>query len=413
MTQSPHSSPASHKVSLLGATFIGVASMLGAGVFVVFSPAAALAGNLLLLATALAGFVAFLNASSVAKLAKLVTEPGGTYAFAKHFLNQDWAFLAGAAFVIGKIGSLASISLAVAIYLYPEQPVFVAVGAVLITTVLNLFGVSRAAAAAGLLVMPVFILLAMVSIGGFTVSRGEALAPGTIEGMLSASALIFFAFAGYARVATLGDEVRNPERNIPRAMMIALAIVVLLYLSVAAALQRGLGEILKVNSAPVIEFSASFLPWIPAQLVLVVAAMSCLAGLLSLLTGVSRTISAMALDGELPRLLSVKSAKSRVPVVAQVLLALAVVALLLVENLVWTISVSSFSILLYYFVAHLCVLTPKADPTFPQKFVAWLGGLACALIALFAPLQGIAIAIGLLAIAALARYGLKRVKFRG
>ena len=203
MTRSPHSSPASPRVSLLGATFIGVASMLGAGVFVVFSPAAALAGNLLLPATALAGLLAFLNASSVATMAKLVTEPGGTYAFAKHFLNQDWAFLAGAAFVIGKIGSLASISLAVAIYLYPDHPFLVAAGAVLLTTVLNLFGINKVAAAAGLLVIPAFVLLVVVSVGGLTVSAGEALAPGTIEGMLSASALIFFAFAGYARVQPL------------------------------------------------------------------------------------------------------------------------------------------------------------------------------------------------------------------
>jgi basic amino acid/polyamine antiporter, APA family len=103
-TQLPHSSPASPRLSLIGASALGVASMLGAGVFVVFAPAAELAGSNLFLAIAIAGFVAALNARSMRQLSKVLPKAGGAYAFGREYLSSSWGFLAGIAFILGKVG---------------------------------------------------------------------------------------------------------------------------------------------------------------------------------------------------------------------------------------------------------------------------------------------------------------------
>ena len=405
-TRLPHSSPASPKLSLFGASALGVASMLGAGVFVVFAPASELAGSYLILAIALAGMVASLNARSMRQLSKVFPSAGGAYAFGKEYISSFWGFLAGIAFLIGKVGSVAAISLAAASYIYPAAKVEVAFASVALMTGINLLGINRTALGALVLSVPTIALLLLVGIYGFQAVSVELQAQSSISGVLPAAALIFFAFAGYARVATLGPEVKNPSENIPKAITLSLVVVFVIYFLVANALQVQLGAALQFSIAPIQDFAALLLPWLPGELVMLVAASACLGSLLSLLAGISRTAEAMAKDRELPRFIGLRSRRFNSPWVADLLILGIATALLLSGEITWTIGISSFAVLVYYAVANFAAfrqLTPK-QPL--GRSMALIGCALCLGVGFFVPFESLLVATLVLVVALGLRAGL-------
>ena len=405
-TQSPHSSPASPKLSLIGASALGVASMLGAGVFVIFAPAAKLAGSYLFLAIAIAGVVAALNARSMRQLSKVLPKAGGAYAFGREYLSTNWGFLAGIAFILGKVGSVAAIALAAASYIYPEAKVEVAFASLALMTGINLLGINRTATGALLLSVPTVALLLLVGISGFQVVAVESQDQSSIAGVLPAAALIFFAFAGYARVATLGPEVRNPSENIPKAITLSLVFVIAIYFLVANALQAQLGKALQFSIAPIQDFAAIALPWLPVQLVVLVAAAACLGSLLSLLAGISRTAEAMAKDREIPRVIGLRNKRFDSPWVADLVILGIATALLVSGDITWTIGISSFAVLVYYAIANLAAFRqlPSKQPV--GRVLALLGAALCLGVGFFVPLESLLVASGTLAVAILIRTGL-------
>ena len=405
-TRLPHSSPASPKLSLFGASALGVASILGAGVFVVFAPASELAGSYLILAIALAGMVASLNARSMRQLSKVFPSAGGAYAFGKEYISSFWGFLAGIAFLLGKVGSVAAISLAAASYIYPAAKVEVAFASVALMTGINLLGINRTALGALVLSVPTIALLLLVGIYGFQVVPVELQAQSSISGVLPAAALIFFAFAGYARVATLGPEVKNPSENIPKAITLSLVVVFVIYFLVANALQVQLGAALQFSIAPIQDFAALLLPWLPGELVMLVAASACLGSLLSLLAGISRTAEAMAKDRELPRFIGLRSRRFNSPWVADLLILGIATGLLLSGEITWTIGISSFAVLVYYAVANFAAfrqLTPK-QPL--GRSMALTGCALCLGVGFFVPFESLLVATLVLVVALGLRAGL-------
>ncbi len=239
------------------AVVIGLGSMIGAGVFAAFAPAARAAGGALLLALALAGLVAFCNATSSAQLAARYPASGGTYVYGRAELGHWWGFAAGWCFVIGKTASCAAMALTFASYAVPwpawQRPV--AIVAVLALAAVNYHGVTRTAGLTRVIVVIVLAVLGLAVGLGLTGDAAEpirfSLGSGPL-GVLQAAGLLFFAFAGYARIATMGEEVREPERTIPRAIPLALAGTFVVYLLVALALLRALGpDALASSSAPV------------------------------------------------------------------------------------------------------------------------------------------------------------------
>ena len=405
-TRLPHSSPASPKLSLFGASALGVASMLGAGVFVVFAPASELAGSYLILAIALAGMVASLNARSMRQLSKVFPSAGGAYAFGKEYISSFWGFLAGIAFLLGKVGSVAAISLAAASYIYPAAKVEVAFASVALMTGINLLGINRTALGALVLSVPTIALLLLVGIYGFQVVPVELQAQSSISGVLPAAALIFFAFAGYARVATLGPEVKNPSENIPKAITLSLVVVFVIYFLVANALQVQLGAALQFSIAPIQDFATLLLPWLPGELVMLVAASACLGSLLSLLAGISRTAEAMAKDRELPGFIGLRSRRFNSPWVADLLILGIATGLLLSGDITWAIGVSSFAVLVYYAVANFAAfrqLTPK-QPL--GRSMALTGCALCLGVGFFVPFESLLVATLVLVVALGIRAGL-------
>ena len=212
--------------------------MIGAGVFAAIGPAARAAGSGLLLGLLVAAFVAYCNATSSAQLAALYPESGGTYAYGRRRLGPFWGFLAGWGFVIGKLASCAAMALTFASYAAPELARPLAVGAVVTLTAVNYLGVEKTAlltrAIVAVVLLALTVVVSAVLFGGAT--DAARLRPGedvSVYGVLQSAGLLFFAFAGYARLATLGEEVVDPKRTIPRAIPMALAITLAVYAAVA------------------------------------------------------------------------------------------------------------------------------------------------------------------------------------
>lgn len=380
-------------VGLPGATAIGAGAMLGAGVFAVWGPASAQAGSLLVVAVVLAGVAAMLNAGSTAQLAAVYPVAGGAYAYGRAELGAWPGFVAGIGFVVGKTASIAAIGLAMGHYVWPERPAVVATLAILASWALNSRGITRTSAAAVVLAsLTVGVLvLAVVASGGAAAPAAPLAAPdGALTGVIGGAALVFFAFAGYARIATLGEEVVRPAVTIPRAIATALATVLALYLALAVALPAALGERLATSDAPVADAVAG--SWLPAPLVTVAAVAAAFGSLLALTAGLGRTAMAMAREGDLPGVLSRTS--GGVPVLAEGLACLAAVGLAWRGDLTLAIAMSSFAVLLYYAVAGTAAFRAAgagrvAGWRMPRPLSA-VGVAIC--VALMASLPGVAVA---------------------
>ncbi len=395
---------ASHPSRQLGgfdATTVGIGSMIGAGVFVVYPPAAASAGTLLPLALLLAALVALCNATATVQLAAVHPESGGTYIYGRRQLGEWSGFIAGWSFVTGKTASCAAMAFTLGIYLLPGNERAAAVGAVVIVTAINLFGITRTAWATRIIVSVVIAVLAFVLVAAFASSGPEN--AGTIDtsarGVLQASALLFFAFAGYARIATMGGEVHHPEKNIPRAVFGALGFTLLLYVVLALALTHNLGiETLARSEAPLMDVFRNSDDGVSISVVTVAAVLACLGGLLALLAGISRTVYAMASEGDLPIFLSRLGRRFHAPVVAEPLVAVVVIILILTTDVLTVVGFSSFGVLLYYSVTNASAMTLSKRPWYAPRALNIAGFAGCLLLAFTLPLTSVLVMLSVLAV---------------
>ena len=398
------------------AVIIGLGSMLGAGVFAAFSPAASVAGAGLLIGLAIAAFVAYCNATASAQLAAQYPTSGGTYIYGRERLGPWWGFLAGWGFVVGKIASCAAMSLTFAAYVAPrgwERPV--AIAAVIILATVNYYGITRTAGLTKIIVGIVIATLALVvaaslSSGIRTPIESRDLLVHGWYGILQSAGLLFFAFAGYARIATMGEEVREPERTIPRAILTALTIVVLIYLVVGVSILIVLGPAgVAVSRAPLAAVVHA-VGWEWASLpVRLGAAAAALGALLALIAGVSRTTLAMARHDDVPHWLAAVHERHQVPHHADVAVAGLVCALILLTGLRGAIGFSSFGVLLYYLIANASACTQTSDQRRFPRALQIVGMIGCAILVVTLPwtavLAGISIfAIGLVYRAIRVRY---------
>ena len=387
------------------AVLIGLGSMIGAGVFAVFAPAAAVAGRWLLLGIVLAAVVAFCNATSSAQLAVQYPTSGGTYAYGRARLGPWWGFLAGWGFVVGKTASCAAMALTFAAYVVPpawQRPV--AVLAVLVLAGVNLRGITRTARLTRVLVTAVLAVLVLVLVAGFTAGRppvdtAAGAGAASVYGVLQSAGLLFFAFAGYARLATLGEEVRDPRRTVPRAIVLALGLTVALYLLLAAAALLSLGPArLAASTAPLTDVvRAAGWGWAP-PVVAVGGAAAALGALLALVTGLGRTTLAMAREGDLPRPLAAVSERFRVPHRAEIAVAVVVAVLVCVVDLRGVIGFSSFGVLVYYLVANLAARSQTGTDRRYPRWLQVLGAAGCVLLAATLPWQSVVAGVGVFAV---------------
>jgi APA family basic amino acid/polyamine antiporter len=376
------------------AVVIGLGSMIGAGVFAAVGPAAAAAGGGLLIGLGLAAVVAYCNATSSAQLAALYPASGGTYVYGRRRLGHLWGFLAGWGFVIGKTASCAAMALTFGSYVDADLTRPLGVGAVVALTTVNLFGVQKTAWLTRVIVAVVLASLAVVVTAGLgsspSTSNVGPLLDGGLHGILQAGALLFFAFAGYARIATLGEEVRDPARTIPTAIPIALGITLVVYATVAVVALCAVGpDALATSSAPLTEVAAAGGWSWAVPVVRVGAAVASLGVLLSLLVGVSRTTFAMASESDLPRWLGAVHPTRKVPHRAELTIAAVVIVVVLVADLRGAIGFSSFAVLFYYAVANASAFTLDRDERRWPRPLAALGLIGCAALAVTLPASSV------------------------
>ena len=397
------------KIGLPGALVIGLSSMLGAGVYAVFGTAAATAGSALILSLGIAAVVAYCNATSTAQLAAAHPSSGGVYVYGRAELGPWAGFTAGWMFVVGKTASCAAMALTFATYAVPadwQRPA--AVAAIILLTVVNYRGITRTTRMATVILG--ITLTALVMIVGAGLSTGLPYRTDLSDWMPTANAtgwygtaqaagLLFFAFAGYARIATLGDEVRNPARTIPRAIHTALLFVVILYLVIAVTSIGTLGIDQLAHSprplAAVAEAGGA------GSLVLVVqigGATASLGALLALITGISRTTYAMAKEHDLPTWFAAVHPRFAVPHHAELALGGLLIVAVLTTDLRDAIGFSSFGVLLYYLIANVSALKQDVTARRYPRALALPGATGCAGLMFTLPLTSILTGMAVLAV---------------
>ena len=396
-------------LTLSDAVVIGLGSMIGAGVFAVWAPAASVAGNWVLPGLAIAAVVAFANATSSAQLAAAYPSSGGTYHYGREVLGPWWGFLAGWGFVVGKTASCAAMALTVAAYLAPAAWLRPVAGLVVVAlTAVNLGGVTKTAAVTRVLVTIVLAVLVLVVLANVrTLSGGPAGLDtpdvglgGTPYGVLQAAGLIFFAFAGYARVATLGEEVVEPVRTIPRAIVGSFVVTLVVYAAVGASVLAVLGAQGTADSAaPLAEAVAAggyaWAEWV----VRAGAGLAAMGALLALIAGLGRTVLAMARHDDLPGWLDAVHPHRKVPQRAELTLCALVVLLILVTDLRGAIGFSSFGVLLYYAVTNVAAWRQQGGRRYPRWLQA--GGLVgCVVLVASLPASSIATGVALFGVGA-------------
>jgi len=389
MNTSP-SSRLARKLGKFDATVIGLSAMIGAGIFVAPGAAAAISGSGLLVSLLLAALVAGLNAGSMVRLATRYPESGGAYAYGRRLLGNYWGFLAGWGFVLGKLASCTAMALAFSEYVFPGFGKMPALLAVCGLTFLNCLGVKKTAVVSRIILAVALLTLAVVLFGAFSAREFQGnrlpLEGWNWPGVVGGAGIFFFAFAGYARVATLGEEVVEPARTIPFAISLALLLAFLLYLLVTVALLFALplGEIADSPSPLALAVQAG--PYHAlTPLVRIGAGVACLGVLISLLAGISRTVFAMAAAGDLPSYFSHVHESRKIPFRAEVAVGLVVVGVLAWADIRQAIGFSSFAVLAYYALAHASALR-LVDRVFSVKNLApALGFVACVIVAAHLP----------------------------
>ena len=371
------------RLGMSDAIAIGLGAMIGAGVFAAFAPATRAAGASLLVALVVAGVVALCNALSSAQLAAKYPASGGTYVYGRERLGAFWGFIAGWMFVIGKLASCAAMALTFGTYVAPAYARVLAALAVIALVAVNYAGVKKTVALTKLLLACVLAVLAFAIASAWRSGSPDLdrVVPTSAHGVLQGAGFLFFAFAGYARLATLGEEVERPAETIPRAIPIALALAFVVYAVVGATLLATLGDVaLAASPAPLAQLA-------DPRVIAVGAALAALGSLLSLVAGVSRTAFAMAGNGDLPRVLAAVHPRFGVPHRAEVAVGIVVASAVLLVDLRDAIGFSSFAVLLYYAIANASALTlSRAERRFAPAF-AVLGLVGCVAISVSLPLR--------------------------
>lgn len=360
----------------------------------------------------MAAVVAYCNATSTARLAAVYPASGGTYLYGRERLGDFWGYVAGWGFVVGKTASCAAMALTVGAYAWPSHAHAVAALAVVALTVVNYVGVQKSAWLTRAIVTVVLLVLTAVvvavSVSGVAIFSRLSITGSAAGGVLEAAGLLFFAFAGYARIATLGEEVRDPARTIPRAIPLALGITLVVYTVIAVAALVALGpHQLADATAPLSEaVRVAGAAWL-VPVVRVGAAVAALGSLLALLLGVSRTTLAMARDRHLPHLFAAVHPKFHIPHRAELSIGLIVTVLAAIADVRSAIGFSSFAVLIYYAIANASAFTLRRDEGRPARAIPIAGGLGCVVLAFALPLTSVLSGVTVIGIG-VAAYALRR-----
>lgn len=378
-------------VGLGGATALGLGSILGTGVFVSIGLAANVAGPAVVVAVVLAAGIATCNGMSSAQLAAAHPVSGGTYEYGHEFLNPAAGFIAGWMFLCAKSASAATAALGLSAYLLFALGlggrwvgIGLAIGLVALMTAVVLSGLRRsnrvnaAIVAVTIAALVAFIATGLSSVAGDLVETPMFWSDGAV-GLLEATALMFVAYTGYGRIATLGEEVLEPRRTIPKAIITTLAVSALLYVGVALVIV-GTGAWATMTGGAPLEAIAQSLGHDAVAAVVAVGAVTAMLGvLLNLILGLSRVLLAMGRRGDMPA--ATGRISSGTPRVAVVVIGVIVAALALIGDVMTTWSFAAFTVLIYYAITNFAALKLPADKRLYPRWVSVVGLVSCLFVA--------------------------------
>ncbi|MCL7959180.1 MAG: APC family permease [marine benthic group bacterium] len=432
MAESAGSQRLERVVRLPGAVLLGLGSIVGTGAFVSIGIAAGVAGPSVLLAIALAGLLAACNGLSSAQLAASHPVSGGTYEYGYRYLTPTLGFTAGWMFMSAKSASAATAALGLAGYLLEALGIgggslLVAVGllAVLAVTALVWHGTSRSNRANAVIVGLTLATLMLFVVAGLpSAAKGSAVHLAGIfpdraglPGLLEATALMFVAYTGYGRIATLGEEVRDPARTIPGAIVVTLVVSALLYISVGAVAVGSVGaprlaEMTASRAAPLEDAAMTFGGPTLGRVLALGAITAMLGVLLNLILGLSRVLLAMARRGDAPgRLATIDDVRSS-PAAAVIAVGIVIGLLVLIGDVKTTWSFSAFTVLVYYALTNLAALRiPVEDRIFP-RWIAVAGLTGCLGLAFWVEWRVWAVGLGMIAAGLVWRQVMRRMASR-
>lgn len=393
-------------LTLIDAIGVGLGAIIGAGIFVVIGVAAGVAGPGFIIGLAIAGIAATCNALSSAELAATYPQSGGTYEYGYRLMNPWFGFAAGWMFLASKLAAGGTVAMGFGYYfsgLTPSvPPVYPAVAATVLLTVANLFGIKKAGRLnIAIVFITLLTLLYFVFSGAsaFDTANLSPFMPFGFDGVAESAALLFFAYTGYARIATLGEEVHEPKKTIPKAVIITIIVSVVLYMAVSLVAVGSVGSSVLASTTSPLQaaantFSAPGLFWIIG----LGAATAMFGVLLSQIIGISRMMLAMARRRDLPTLLEHVTVKTAIPSYGILLTGVVISMLAIFGTLQFVVSAAAFTILIYYGIANICALKlPTQDKIYP-KWIAVLGLIFCVAMAASLPLMTIVSGLVLLVV---------------
>jgi len=387
------------ELGVVGATVMGLGSIIGTGVFVSIGIAAGIAGNAVILAVMIGAIVAICNGLNSAQLAANHPVSGGSYEYGYKYLNSWLGFTAGWMFLLAKSASAATAALGFAGYFLNATGlggsgllVPLALAAVITIAIVVLNGIRRSNRVNIIIVSVSVFSLIFFILGGIptAIATGrENFTPfnGSVATVLHASALMFVAYTGYGRIATLGEEAKNPRKTIPKAIVVTMIMTMLIYVGVATIAvatvgAEKLGQVaLTAQAAPLEVAVRSF--GIPggAQILAIGAIFAMLGVLLNLILGLSRVLLAMGRRRDMPRIFARLNQSGTTPTPAVIAVSTIIAILVLIGNVKTTWSFSAFTVLIYYSITNLAAFAiPSNDRLYP-KWLSILGLLACLFLA--------------------------------
>jgi len=383
----PQPKPAGLKreIGLFGATALGIGAIIGSGIFVVTGIVAGIAGPAMIISVLIAGIIALFSALSVAELSVFLPEEGGTYVYAQKLISPFAGFIAGWIWIFSNIFVGAAVSLGFAHYfvtLFPAIPVKgIAVVICLIFIIINYIGLKESTLLNNLLVtLKVLILVFFIAfgLGFFNSSHMMPLAPAGISGILSGAALIFFAYTGFARVTIMAEEVKDPEKTIPRSIFLALAISTILYILVSVIAVGLVGASGLSQSGSPLATAIGITGSTTAVLLISSGAMIATASvLLTTIMGISRIMFAMARTGDLPAFLKRIHPHFSTPHYAIWISGACMIAAILLADLTLVVAVSTFAMLIFYLIANIAAFRiPSKYQQYPA-LVPVIGAVSC------------------------------------
>lgn len=379
---------------------LGLGSIIGTGVFISLGIGASIAGPMILPAIGLAGLVALCNGLSSAQLAANHPVSGGTYEYGHRWLNPSLGFVAGWMFLCAKSASAATAALGFALYLNPENSLPIALAIVWGITAITLLGIQRTNTINTLIVGAVLLsLIAFVVFGAPAISANpqnwqSALDGENLKNLLPATALMFVAFTGYGRIATLGEEVTEPRRTIPRAIIATLVTTTVIYIVVTWVALANAGN--QFSSLAIIAqtFSGpSLVKVLTAGAIIAMASV-----LLNLVLGLSRVVLAMGRRCDLPKTTARITDSTKVPAVATIVVGCLITGLVYVGDMKLTWSFSAFTVLVYYALTNLCAIRLKIEERLYPSWVSYIGLFACLCLAVFVEWRIILAGLSLIAL---------------